>query len=191
MDIEVLKAHIKPLMKSERYKHCIGVAELGGRLAEIYGADGKKAVIAGILHDCAKEFDNEKMHLYLNRSGADRLVLKTPKLWHGPAGAVYAKDKFNIDDEIYDAIYYHTIGKEEMSLLTKIIFLADCIEVNRDSEFDWAGDMRILAEKNLDAAVLKVVEKNLISLIERGYSIHTNSVLCRNRLISADKKERV
>ncbi len=183
MDIEALKKHIKPLMGQERYNHSEGVTELAGRLAEIYGVDVNKAQTAGILHDCAKEFDAETMHKYLECTEIDEIVRKSHKLWHGPAGAVYAKEKFDIDDDVFDAIYYHTIGKEEPSMLTKIIFLADIVEVNRDKEFDWAKDVRVLAEKDLDAAIVYVIDKNLTSLVERGYTIHINSVLCRNKIL--------
>ncbi len=183
MDIEALKAHIKPLMKPERYEHSIGVMELSKKLAGIYGVDTHKACVAAILHDCAKEFDDETMHKYLARVEIDDIVKKSRKLWHGPVGAVYARDMFGIDDEIFDAIFYHTVGKEDMSLLTQIIFLADVVEINRDSEFSWAKDIRTLAEKDLDAATIKVIEKTLVSLVERGYTVHTAAVLFRNKIL--------
>ncbi len=183
MDIEQLKKHIKTLMGEKRYRHSLGVTELGKTLAEIHGADVRKTEIAGILHDCAKEFDSETMKKYLDRAEVDETVRKSPKLWHGPAGAVYAADMFGIDDEIYHAIYYHTIGVEEMPLITKIIYLADVVEVNRDEEFEWAKDIRELAKKDLDKAVAQVIGKTLVSLVERGYTVHINSVLCRNKII--------
>ncbi len=183
MEIQLLKEHIKPLMKQERYEHSLGVADFAATLAQTYGVDVKKAQIAGILHDCAKEFDYDTMHQYLARADIDEVVAKSPKLWHGPAGAVYAKEKFDIDDEIYDAIYYHTIGREEMAPLTKIIFLADTVEIGRDKEFDWAKDIRQLAGQNIDEAVVRVIDETTVSLIKRGYTMHINSVLCRNKIL--------
>ena len=113
----------------------------------------------------------------------DPIVFANRALWHGPAGSVYVKDKFGADEEVASAVFYHTIGKREMTLLEKIVFLADCIEVNRDSEFDWAPQTREIAKKDLDGAIVIAVNKSIKSIIDRTLIIHPASVDLRNGII--------
>ncbi len=186
-DMESIKKHISGLMNEERFKHSLGVMELSGELAEIYGIDVKKAKLAGLVHDAAKQLPKEEQWQLLEKAYADKepdeIVLKNKALWHGPAGAVYVKEKFGVDEEIASAVFYHTIGKEKMTLLEKIIFLADCIEVNRDREFDWAKDTREISRHDLDSAILIAVDKSLKSIICRKLIIHPGSVLLRNEIL--------
>ncbi|MBR6523340.1 MAG: bis(5'-nucleosyl)-tetraphosphatase (symmetrical) YqeK [Clostridia bacterium] len=186
-DIESLKKHISGLMDEERFKHSVGVMELSACLAEIYGIDVKKAQTAGLVHDAAKQLPEAEQFSLLEKAFAgrepDRIVFNNKKLWHGPAGAMYVKEKFDMDDQITSAVFYHTTGKENMTLLEKIIFLADCIEVNRDKEFDWAFDTREIAKKDLDEAILIAVDKSLKSIIDRKLIIHPGSVMLRNEIL--------
>ena len=188
-DTESLKKHISGLMNEERFIHSLGVMELAGELAGIYGIDAGKASIAGLVHDAAKQLPEEMQRSLLEKAyegkESDGIVFANKPLWHGPAGAVYVKEKLGMDDEIASAVFYHTIGKEQMSLFEKIIFLADCIEVNRDSEFDWAKSARETAKKDLDGAILIAVDKSLKSIIERKLTIHPGSVLLRNEIIKS------
>ena len=186
-DIESLKKHISGLMNEERFRHSIGVMELAAELAGIYGIDEKKAAVTGLVHDVAKQLPENEQYSLLEKAYAgkepDEIVFNNKALWHGPAGAVYVKEVFGMDDEIFGAVFYHTIGKENMSLIEKIIFLADCIEVNRDNEFDWAFGTREIARKDLDEAILIVVNKSLKSIIDRKLIIHPGSVMLRNELL--------
>lgn len=177
---------IEKNLTKERYEHSIGVAQLACELARIYGANAEKATIAGLLHDCAKELGEDETKALLDRVGClDEIVLNSRNLWHGPAGAEYSKEHFNIDEEIYDAIFYHTIGKENMSLLTKIIFLADAVEINRDKEFSWSASLRKLAFTDIDMAIVKVIDHSILSIIQRKLTLHPNSVLIRNQIIDS------
>ena len=186
-DIESLKKHISGLMDEERFRHSLGVMELAASLAGIYGVSKEKAAAAGLVHDAAKQLPETEQHLLLEKAYADRepdeIVFNNKKLWHGPAGAVYIREIFNMDDEIFDAVFYHTTGKENMTMLEKIIFLADCIEVNRDNEFDWSKDTREIAKKDLDEAILIAVDKSLKSIIDRNLIIHPGSVMLRNEIL--------
>lgn len=188
MDFEHIKKHISDLMDEERFNHSLGVMELSEKLAKIYGIDSEKAKFAGLIHDAAKQLPRDKMFFLLEKAyegrEKDEIVFENKALWHGPAGAVYVKETFGADEEIASAVFYHTIGKEKMTLLEKIVFLADCIEVNRDSEFAWAKDLRILAETDLDGAIIAAVDQSLKSIIKRNLVIHPGSVALRNELIT-------
>lgn len=188
MDFEHIKKHISDLMDKERFNHSLGVMELSEKLAKIYGIDSEKAKFAGLIHDAAKQLPRDKMFFLLEKAyegrEKDEIVFENKALWHGPAGAVYVKETFGADEEIASAVFYHTIGKEKMTLLEKIVFLADCIEINRDSEFAWAKDLRILAETDLDGAIIAAVDQSLKSIIKRNLVIHPGSVALRNELIT-------
>lgn len=166
---EKLKQNLSP----ERFEHSKGVELVAVRLAEKWGADVEKARVAGLLHDLAKNMDNEKSRQLIFRITKDKDVLKLPVLWHAPIGAYLLESEYGVTDpEIYDAVYYHATGKTNMSLLTKIIYVADLIEPGRDRYFQWAAECRELAEQDLDKAVLIVTDKNIESLIKRGMQIN-------------------
>ena len=163
--LEKIKEHIRGLMDEERFVHSLGVMELAGELADIYGIDTEKASLAGLIHDAAKQLPKDEQLELLEKAyegmKKDQIVFSNKPLWHGPAGSVYAKENFDVDEEIQNAVFYHTIGREKMSMLEKIIFLADCIEINRDSEFDWAKETRKIAKTDLNAAILVAVDHSL------------------------------
>ena len=186
-DIESLKTHISGLMNEERFCHSLGVMELSGELAVVYGEDKEKAMVAGLVHDAAKQLPEDEQKRLLEKAyediEPDEIVFNSKPLWHGPAGAVYVKEKFGMNEEIANAVFYHTIGKEKMSILEKIIFLADCIEVGRDREFDWAKDTRDIARKDLDGAILIAVDKSIKSIIDRKLIIHPGSIKLRNEIL--------
>ncbi|MBR5586379.1 MAG: bis(5'-nucleosyl)-tetraphosphatase (symmetrical) YqeK [Clostridia bacterium] len=187
MDFESLKEHISGLMNEERFLHSVGVMELSGELAEIYGEDVEKAKFAGLIHDAAKQLPKDEQRRLLAEAYKDKekdpIVFANKALWHGPAGAVYVKEKFGADEDVASAVFYHTVGKREMSLLEKIVFLADCIEVNRDSEFDWAPNTREIAKQDLDRAIVIAVDRSIKSIIDRNLIIHPGSVELRNGII--------
>ncbi len=189
MNFVEAKSKMQKLVTPERYVHCLGVMEFAGELAEIYGLDAEKLRFAGLIHDCAKSLSDAKCLELMSRfGGADETVMASRGLWHGPAGAEYAKEHFGIDEEIYDAIFYHTIGKENMSLFTQIIYLADVIEPNRDAEFDWAKDVRAIARRDIDEATLVTLNKTITFVIERNLILHTESIKFRNRILLNRRK---
>ena len=174
-------------MDEERFAHSLGVMELAGELAEIYGVDVEKARLAGLIHDAAKRLPEKEQSKLLEKAYSnmerDEIVFANKALWHGPAGAVCVKENFGVDDEIMTAVFYHTVGRENMSMLEKIIFLADIVEINRDSEFDWAKDTRELAKKDLGGALLIAVDRSIKSIIDRNLIIHPGSVALRNEIL--------
>ena len=154
---------------SKRLLHTLNVGYLSAYYAGLYGCDKDKALIAGALHDCAKELPLSDQSELAQRYSGDLFTEK--KLLHSPAGASFANERFGIEDkEILDAICYHTTGRSNMSVLEKIVYLADKIEPARD--YTDLTPIRAAAEKDLDEAVrmtaLSVKEK----FVSQGRDIH-------------------
>ncbi len=150
-------------LNPKRYEHSLGVEYTAACMAMVHGADIRKARLAGILHDCAKNIPTkeklalaEKLGLTINKSER-----ANPDLLHGKLGAYYAKEKYHVDDEeILDAISYHTTGRPDMTLLGKIIFTADYIEPNRKKIFE-LDIIRKEAFTDLDKCVIHILKNTL------------------------------
>ncbi len=181
MTIDEIKYALKKKLKPERYTHSLAVADMAVKLSEIYGADCQKAYLAGLLHDCAKGYAKDDLFdkLAEYHIAVDEVSLKSYGLLHGFVGAEEAKAVYGIDDEeIYDAIYYHTVGKTAMPLLTKIIYLADGIEPGRI--YEGVEAVRIEAVKNIDKAVVMYTDSTIKYVLERGRLLHPSAVETRN-----------
>lgn len=185
MEIEMIKNELKHDLSEKRYVHSLGVADEARKLAEKYGEDPERAYIAGLVHDCAKEVPPEDMEGILKtRYGitVDSMSRLTPKILHGVLGACEAQRRFGIyDPEILAAVKYHTTGKGNMSMLEKIIYIADYIEPNRD--FDGVEHLRHLAYKNIDEAIIKGIDDTILDLVERGLLLHPDTIHARNDLV--------
>ncbi len=175
---------IKNTLDEQRYIHTKGVVDTAIQLADKYGADRDKALIAAYLHDFAKPLgydeslkQNKKFSIML-----DEETLENPDLLHAPLGMAIAKYKFGIsDEEILDAIRYHTTGKENMPLLTKIIYLADLIEPSRN--FDGVEKIREAAYKDLNQALIISMNNTIVYLIKKNHVIHSDTYKARNFII--------
>lgn len=181
------------LMKSigqKRYEHSLGVMDTSIGLAKHYNIDVEKAKLAGLLHDCAKFRDSQYLLKRVNDFDImlDEITLQNKELIHGPLGAKIAELVYGITDcEILDAIRYHTTGKENMSPLEKIIYIADYIEPNRSFPgVDW---FRKYAFKDLDKCLRLSMDHTIKYLIEKGNLIHLDTIKARNYLISIEKSE--
>lgn len=126
---------MKDTLDKVRYEHTIGVSYTAAALAMRYGADMEKAQIAGLLHDCAKNMNGTEMlaMCYRNHIPCSDMEVRNPSLLHAKLGGYLAENTYQIKDtEILKAITLHTTGAPEMTLLDKIIYVADFIEPNRD-----------------------------------------------------------
>ena len=189
MDISEIEQRIKELNKTKRFIHSLNVRDEAVRMAAFYGADVEKARLAGLVHDCAKDLSEEQMTDFYKKFNldADKLMSVDEKLRHAKVGAYFAKYEFGIDDdEIFDAIYYHTTGKADMPILTKIIFIADCIEPGRD--YKGVEKMRKLAYKDLDSAVLEALDFTFKTLIKKKKIFHPDTIEARNFILRERKK---
>lgn len=156
-----------------RFIHTLGVANTAACLAMTYGSDIDKAERAGLLHDCAKCLDLKKMVRICDKAKLpiSDYERKSPSLLHSKAGSVLAVTDYGVEDpDIINAIRYHTTGRPGMSLLEKIIFVADYIEPGRDAASD-LPEVRKLAFENIDECVLKILYDTLLYLNTTGNSI--------------------
>ena len=153
----------------KRLLHTLNVGYLSTHLAELYGADKDKALIAGALHDCAKELPIEQQLEMAKRYSGDLFTEK--KIIHSSAGATFAKEELGIDDrEILDAICYHTTGRGGITVLEKIVYLADKIEPARN--YMDLAPIREAAEKDLDSAVRMTALAIKDKFVSQGRDIH-------------------
>jgi nicotinate-nucleotide adenylyltransferase len=159
-------------LKHKRIPHVLGTEQEAIHLAERYGADVHRARVAALLHDCTKklEMDDQLALCEKYRIGLDELEQHALKLLHAKTGAAVARDVFGVDDEIYNAIYWHTTGHADMTLLEKIIYLADYIEPSRD--FPGVDKLRKVCYDNLDAGLELGLGMTVEEMRERGNPVH-------------------
>ncbi|MCI6616199.1 bis(5'-nucleosyl)-tetraphosphatase (symmetrical) YqeK [Ruminococcus sp.] len=184
MSIAEYKKIIKSMMSENRYNHCVNVSKEAVKLAKRYGGDEEKAAIAGILHDITKEMPKEEQLQIMLDSGIilDDIQKNAPKLWHGISGSVYIKKHFGIEDEdILNAICYHTTGRAGMSLLEKIIFVADFTSEERT--YKGVATMRKKSRKSLEDAMLYGFKFTFSDLSSRELAIHPDELACYNEIV--------
>jgi len=180
---------VKAQLTEKRYVHTLGVAESAVELAERYGADIKKAELAAIFHDYAKFRPKEEMkQIIMEQNITKDLLDYHSELWHAPVGAYLVEQEAGItDQEILDAIAYHTSGRIGMTLLDKIVYLADYIEPGRS--FPGVEEVRKLAEQNLDAAVIQAVRNTINFLMMKKQVIYPATFHTYNDLIKNLKEK--
>lgn len=171
--VEILRQRLS----KKRFFHSLSVAKEALRLAEKYGADTKKSFLAGLLHDICKDDEPNLQLQLLNEFGIilDTVEKNARKLWHARAGAVYLKEKLNIsDDEIISAVRYHTTAKANMSLLEKILYLADFTSEDRD--YPGVEDMRKAVDVSLEYAMREALIFTVVDLTEKGMPVHNDTM---------------
>lgn len=181
MTTEQIREKLKTALTEKRYNHSLGVMQTAVELASHYGADTQKAAIAGLLHDCAKNYSSQEMFELCDRYSLklDETTKYATGLIHGILGAEIAKREYEVSDpEIYDAIYFHTIGKPDMSMLTKIIYIADGIEPGR--KYDGVDHIRDIVYDDIDRALILQIDYTIHSVINRGGLLHANTIDTRN-----------
>lgn len=164
-----------------RFEHCIRVAEKSIELAKIYGVNEEKARIAGMFHDCGKFKDEEILLKKASKYNSLEAFLWTGyrKVLHAKLGAVIAKEKYGIDDEdILNAIYYHTTGRACMSKLEKIVFIADITE--KDRAYDGVDILRKLEKESLDSTMREALSQSLVKLVGNRVFIAEDTISAYN-----------
>ena len=169
-------------LKHKRIPHVLGTEQEAIRLAERYGADVEKARVGALLHDCTKKLDMEAQLALCRHYGIqlDELEQKALKLLHAKTGAAIARDVFGVDEEIYSAILWHTTGHANMTLLEKILYLADYIEPSRD--FPGVDKLRAVCYKDLDAGLLMGLEMTIGEMNAMGNPVHHATIEARDAL---------
>lgn len=167
--VELIKT-LEQELSYKRFIHTLSVAGTASSLAMCYGADLEKAETAGLLHDCAKCMDVRKMQKVCEKAGltVSSFEADSGSLLHSKAGSVLAAEKYGITDpDMINAIRYHTTGRPGMSLLEKIIFVADYIEPGRFTAKNLPL-IRRLAFSDIDEALIKILYDTLVYLNSTG-----------------------
>ena len=182
LDLNQLRACSYSMMRAKRIPHVMGVEEEAVKLAQCWGADPELARRAGILHDCTKYYELPEQLDICEEYGVrlDALEQKAVKLLHSKTGACIAREVFGQPQAVYDAIFWHTTGKADMTTLEKVLYIADYMEPNRD--FDGVERLRHLAYTDLDKAMLLGVEMTIQEMQQRQVPIHTNTLQARDWL---------
>lgn len=175
---------IRPRLSDYRYRHSVNVAAQARHLAELYGGDPQKAETAGILHDIMKDTDPQEQLRVMTESGIalSEVEQSSHKLWHAISGAAFVRTQLGITDEdILNAIRYHTTGRAGMSVLERIVFIADFTSAER--EFDGADKLKKLVEKDLREAILAGLTFTIRDLAGRGKTIHPDAIAAYNDML--------
>ncbi len=184
------KEYLKANLSKKRYNHSLNVADSAVELAKIYGEDTDKALVAGLLHDVAKELPSEKQREYVLKSqlNVDEVETKSHALFHAIAGAEIARLVFGIEDmDILLAIRYHTVASGDMSRLAAIVYLADLISADRD--YKDVKHMRKAAVAGLEKAMLEALSFSITDSVSKGNSIPLSTLSAYNRFLSETCKK--
>lgn len=185
MNIEKITDIIKEMLPHKRFNHSLNVARCALKLAKIYNIDEEVAYLAGITHDCAKYLTDEEVNYYVNKYKIELnpIEVNNIALSHSVIGSYIAKYELNINnDDIVSAIRYHTTGKENMTVLEKVVYMADLIE--EDRVFPNVELLRELTYNGeLDKALLISFNNTIKFVIDNNQLIHPMTIDARNYLL--------
>jgi predicted HD superfamily hydrolase involved in NAD metabolism len=196
LTIETAREWMKPRVTERRFKHVRGVAAVAREIAEKTDCDPFVAELGGWLHDACKEIKDKELVVQAKQFGLQLHPIEEVNghLLHGPVGALTAKRDLGVTDQILlDAIGEHTLGAVDMTPLSQILFLADCLEESRDDEFtvpiwkalgykvsDKVNARKFSGQLDLDAAILVACDLSLQYLLDDKKVIHPKTVAVRN-----------
>ncbi len=184
MNTDEMKIKLAQALPQKRYLHSLGVCDESVRMAKLFGADESKAYLAGLLHDCAKAMTDDEQLKFCEKHKIelDEITKQCPPVIHAPLGAVMAQTQYGITDtEILNAIRYHTVARRGMSLLEKIVYVADMTEPSRD--FSGVEVLRELSQTDIDEAFREAVKQSLIHNLRCGNYIHPNTLESWNDIV--------
>lgn len=170
----------KANMDKKRFEHCIGVSKTARKLAKLNGYDEDRAALAGFIHDYAKRVPVEEYRKVIKDQGFDPDLLNWNRaIWHGIVGTYFIKRDLKITDpEILQAVWRHTTADVEMTILDKIVFVADFIEPGRD--FPGVDEARKVAYNNLDDGVGYELAHTLEFLVKNRNKIYPRTLAAYN-----------
>ncbi len=180
--MDSINSYIEKNLSEKRREHVYGVVKTARKLAEKYGCDIEKAEKAALFHDMFRSTPVEVLNMYVRQLELDPAYLDNANLAHGPIAAVIMERDYGIDDpDLLNAVRYHTTGRENMSVLEKVIYLADAIEPNRN--YPTVDVARELAEVSLEKACLFSMEHSISYIRERGLFLHEDTIKARDYLL--------
>ncbi|MBU3110433.1 bis(5'-nucleosyl)-tetraphosphatase (symmetrical) YqeK [Clostridium lacusfryxellense] len=181
--------YLEKNLKEARLRHSLSVSKTAELLAAQYDQNIEKARIAGLIHDCAKNLTDVQFIKVVTDHGIviNETERQNPSILHGLVGSLIAKEEMGICDEnILMSIRYHTTGRKNMSILEKIIYIADYIEPLR--QFSGVDELRCLIEIDLDSAILKSFDNSINYVISKNGMLHTDTIDARNYLLSKNSR---
>lgn len=185
MTVDEIKAYLQSVLSDKRYRHSLAVADMAYQLAELHGADAEKAYLAGLIHDVMREYPADRVADYMNKHSIllTKHECNAPNLWHAIMGATAIQVEFGITDpDIVNAVRYHTTARAGMSLLEKIIYVADCTSADRN--YSDVEDYRRRARIDLDDAVKGALEFCRDDLTAKGVPIHPDTLAALDEFLS-------
>ncbi len=191
LKLDEMKCMLKKSLPLKRYKHSLGVYETALKLAEAHGINKDKVGVAALLHDCGRQIPSRESLDKMAELGlkVDLIEAAQPVLLHAKLGVYYARNKYGVTDrEILDAIRYHSTGINNMTPVAMVVYLADLLEPSRD--FSGIEELRKLAMKNMEEAMIFAYSKTIRYLLEYDLLIHPDCIAGYNQLVAAKKKEK-
>lgn len=190
MEYKEIENDVKSVLSEYRFTHSLGVAKKAIELAKIYGVQEEIAKKVGIAHDIAKEMTDEEMIEYAkaNNIRIDEIETVKPSLLHGKIGADIAAKKFGFTQDMINAIKWHTTGRENMSMLEKIIYVADKTEENRKGTRFNLEKSRELSTQNIDETLIFLMNEFITYNVKNEWLIHPETIKARNYLLLNEGK---
>lgn len=176
-------AQLEKNLSAELYHHCQGVGETAARLASSLGCSESKARMAGVLHDCVREWPNQALLAFARQCGieTDIYALRYPVLLHAPVGAAQARIWGINDSEILAAIRNHTLGSSGMTMLEQIVYVADKIEPGRTSS--GVEELRLTVAKDFQLGLMQVAAQSIFYSLRKNRPVHPLTVSFWNWLV--------
>jgi predicted HD superfamily hydrolase involved in NAD metabolism len=189
---ESLRARVGELPRGLQ-RHIEGVVAEARRLARLHGLDEERAELAAWAHDVARATRPKELLRLASELGLKPSEIEdaAPILLHGPLAARLLVDRFGIhDDEVLATVRWHSTGRAGMSPLEKVVFVADKVEPGKSAGQSGLEEARRLAETDLDAATLRLLDLQVQEAVEHGWPLHPDTVAARNELVLARQKRR-
>ena len=165
--ISELEQYVSTELTEKRRKHTLGVRDTALALSKRYNADSEKACVAALAHDMYRGLRGDELRQTVRELGLDPKYEDDPNLAHGKIAAIMLRRAFGVEDEdILNAVSFHTTGRPDMSVLEKVVYLADCIEPNRD--YPGVENIRKASEKGLDEACLTAMKGTIKHVTDQG-----------------------
>lgn len=182
IEYEKLYNEVKNRLSEKRFKHSESVVKRAIEYAQIYNVDVETVKLVAIAHDIAKELTNEEVNKYVQKYNIslDNIEKINKDLIHAKIGAYICKNEYNFTDDMINAIKYHTTGRANMSILEKIIYLADATEETRKY---CPSNYVDIVKKDIDQGMIEICKWVINRLLENNKVIHLDSIDCYNYYI--------
>ncbi len=181
--LDIITNFAKETLSKKRFYHALGVAKIAIKLGKIYKVSKERLYTASILHDIAKEMSYQEQISYLQQRSLELTdeELECKGILHAYVSAIMAKEKFNIDDEIFNAIYYHSTGHKNFGIFGKIIFAADYLDPSR--KLHKQRKLYKITKKNIDEGLILIINEKINYLINEKGILHHNTLNFYNSII--------